>query len=384
MSYTEMTRRFRLGLGVLGIGSGIGLAAASCGSVDSAGLYDPGYVATCAEWSVAVCEEDVDCYSGLVYELGTRCINNHCLCAVDGWVMCNKRGHPPNNNMRQCWPFEECEPGEMCIPPEPPPPEPECSDEDVSQCPGPPDKRCGVATCNEGVCGVEITPGPIASQKAGDCRRALCDLAGVVVEEEDLSDYYDDGAECTFDLCIDSQAQSVTIASIVGPGSVIVCPDTGEGYCSQSECVQCLKHSDCKPNDICVLERCMPTTCANGMFDGPAESDVDCGGVCLPCPSGNACMGNSDCASNVCKGFICQLPTRDDNEKNDGETDKDCGAKCKEPAKLCGDGQGCKSAADCDSNVCWAGACQAPTCSDGVQNQGEAGIDCGEPCDTDC
>src|SRR5262245_11893303 len=143
-----MRRGVHLGLGALGIAGGIGFAAASCGSA-SGGVYDLEYVVTCAEWKVVSCKADVDCYSGFTYELGTRCINSHCLCPVEGWVMCNKRGHPQNNAMRQCWPIEECEPGEYCIAdeePPPPPPEPECTKEDLSKCPGPPDKRCGVAT----------------------------------------------------------------------------------------------------------------------------------------------------------------------------------------------------------------------------------------------
>jgi hypothetical protein len=376
-----MLRRLRLGLAALAGISGVGLAAVSCGGADTAGYYDPGYVVTCQEWTVATCETTADCYdeTRYVYELGTQCINGHCLCPVEGWVMCNKRGHPPDNNMRQCWPREECEAGEYCIqeaPPPPPPPEPECTADDLSKCPGPVDKRCGVATCNDGVCGVQITPGPIASQKVGDCKQSVCTFDGKAVEEEDASDYYDDGEQCTFDYC---NITGTISADMVG----IQCPDTGEGFCSQGQCVQCLQHSDCGP-DVCNLGHCMPLTCANGMKDGAAESDIDCGGECLPCSSGKACMVNADCASNLCKDLQCQAPTCDDNEKNDGETDKDCGAKCKDPAKLCGDGQGCKAGADCESGVCFAGKCQAPSCTDGVQNQGEAGVDCGEPCDTDC
>jgi hypothetical protein len=30
--------------------------------------------------------------------------------------------------------------------------------------------------------------------------------------------------------------------------------------------------------------------------------------------------------------------------------------------------------------VCTGGTCQAPTCSDGFENGGETGIDCGGPC----
>lgn len=385
-----MLRTFWLGLGALaGIG-GIGLAAVSCGGSDVAGYYDPGYVVTCQEWTVVTCETTADCYdeTRYVYELGTQCINGHCLCPIEGWVMCNKKGHPPDNNMRQCWPREECESGEYCIeeaPPPPPPPEPECTVEDLSKCPGPVDKRCGVATCNDGECGVEITPGPIASQKAGDCKRAVCTPSGVVVDEEDPDDVYDDGKQCTVDMWVEGQAQGVTIASMLGPGSIIVCPDTGEGYCAESECVQCIDDQDCSMMEDCSFERCVPKHCSNNMVDGAAaETDEDCGGPCLPCGSGKGCSGNADCLSNVCKDMMCQEPTCDDNETNDGETDKDCGSACKNPPKLCADGQGCKSGADCQSNVCWAGACQAPTCTDGVQNQGEAGVDCGMPCDTGC
>ena len=36
---------------------------------------------------------------------------------------------------------------------------------------------------------------------------------------------------------------------------------------------------------------------------------------------------------------------------------------------------------DCISGVCWAGKCQAPTCTDGVQNGEEGGVDCGAAVD---
>ena len=372
----------RLGVVLLGLVAGAAKAL-GCGGVPEGTIYHGEFIQTC--------EDDGPC--GLVLE--ARCVGMLCACPTPGDAIC--LGGPTGDQ----W---VCRPRYECHDPEPAGatggsggagggmggsagegesvPMSECGA--PSDCPQPPDPRCGFATCEDGQCGLVFTPGPIASQKAGDCKQAICDLAGVVVEEEDLSDYYEDGAECTFDLCIDGQAQSVTIASLVGPGSIIVCPDTGEGYCSESKCVQCLEHDHCKPGDICILERCIPPTCANNMKDGAAESDVDCGGVCLPCASGNGCLDGSDCISNVCKDFQCQLPTCDDKEKNDGEADTDCGEVCKNPPKICGEGQGCKSAADCKSNVCWAGACQAPTCSDGVQNQGEAGIDCGEPCNTDC
>ncbi len=40
-------------------------------------------------------------------------------------------------------------------------------------------------------------------------------------------------------------------------------------------------------------------------------------------------------------------------------------------------GRGCETGADCLSSVCWSGTCEAPTCTDGVKNGDEAGVDCG-------
>jgi hypothetical protein len=376
-------RRIARGLVALCVPIVLGGFGFACSCGPAVGEYTFDYPGAPCDRGYAECSSDGDCWEGFVYEPETRCIDQVCQCPVDGYIICNKKGHPPGMNMRGCYDPSECEPGEVCQPeateppPEdrPPPPEPECTPETVSMCPGAPDKRCGAPTCIEGVCGVAFKPGPIASQKAGDCKQSVCDYSGKVVEEEDASDYYDDGAECTFDMCVDGSAQAIEVIPIV-------CPDTGEGYCSEGMCVQCLEHSDCNADELCNPNswRCEPFTCINNMVD-PGESDEDCGGECVPCDSGKNCTGNTDCRSNVCSSGKCQAPTCDDNEQNDGETDTDCGVACKDPAKLCGDSQGCEFGEDCQSGVCWAGKCQAPTCTDGVQNDKEAGVDCGGVCE---
>ncbi|WP_437936393.1 hypothetical protein [Sorangium sp. So ce341] len=66
--------------------------------------------------------------------------------------------------------------------------------------------------------------------------------------------------------------------------------------------------------------------------------------------------------------------------KNGTETGVDCGAPC----PRCAPEGGCKTGGDCTSDVCWAGACAAPTCTDGVKNGGERGVDCGGECDAAC
>ena len=45
----------------------------------------------------------------------------------------------------------------------------------------------------------------------------------------------------------------------------------------------------------------------------------------------------------------------------------------------CTVGSGCGNNADCSSGVCLDSACVAASCTDGVKNGGEAGVDCGGP-----
>ncbi len=89
----------------------------------------------------------------------------------------------------------------------------------------------------------------------------------------------------------------------------------------------------------------------------------------------------SSASTNFCIGST--TPTCSDGIQNQGETGVDCGGPC--PAcPTCNDGiqnQG-ETGVDC------GGPCTAcPTCNDGIQNQGETGIDCGgpcQPCSTGC
>jgi hypothetical protein len=71
-------------------------------------------------------------------------------------------------------------------------------------------------------------------------------------------------------------------------------------------------------------------------------------------------------------------PTCNDGVQNQGETGVDCGGPCPACPPSCSDGvqnQG-ETGVDC------GGPCPpcAGTCVDGVQNQGETGVDCGGPC----
>ncbi|MFO0762686.1 MAG: hypothetical protein U0359_39980, partial [Byssovorax sp.] len=113
------------------------------------------------------------------------------------------------------------------------------------------------------------------------------------------------------------------------------------------------------------------------------ETAKDCGGPeCAPCPDGVPCDGGLDCQSGVCQGQpkMCKPVNCNDGITNGTETDIDCGGKCAAQGLRCDGGKKCKAPDDCASLVCKIGVCQPPTCTDGVQNGNETGMDCGGVC----
>ena len=93
------------------------------------------------------------------------------------------------------------------------------------------------------------------------------------------------------------------------------------------------------------------------------ETGVDCGGVCAACSANSCPSGN---------GFYCGKAALSQNPQylyvcQDG--DYSFSSTC--------NGQGCQVSAPGVDDAC---ATKAATCSDGLQNQGETGVDCGGPC----
>lgn len=225
-----------------------------------------------------------------------------------------------------------------------------------------PHPHCGSVQCIENKCVLDIKPGPVESQKYGDCKQVLCDAIGNLIEMDDDSDYYDDGNQCTIDFCLNGAAHFV-----LPNGNQ--CPDAGEGYCYEGSCVECiasLPEANCKG----------PGMACDGLFWCVSFADCigKCGGNCAPCPVGQACVDGNDCFSGACANGMCQFPSCTDGVKNDGETGLDCGpAKC----GACPTGEGCEVPEHCQSGVCKVGICQEPSCTDATLNGDETGIDCG-------
>jgi len=297
---------------------------------------------------------------------GTFCGVFVCLCDVEGEVFCEAK--------KACVPSEMCPfevngggggaggaggmPSNMNM----------C--DEASDCPQPPDARCGYAECKAGKCLLVTTPGPADSQKRGDCKTIYCDTIGNAKESVDNGDYYNDGKPCTIDFCDAGEPKNEPYAD----GAE--CPELGAGVCYQGECVECIDSQvPCPQNgDVCDDIYCVPSACVQ---------NFQCGTGCRPCPPlYGPCAGPDDCVEKVCVDGKCAIPTCEDGVRNADETGTDCGApSCGEK---CPDGEGCAYPEDCISGVCWGAVCQAPTCTDGVQNGKEGGIDCGAGCPLAC
>jgi hypothetical protein len=116
-------------------------------------------------------------------------------------------------------------------------------------------------------------------------------------------------------------------------------------------------------------DACDPANCTDGVPNGD-ETDIDCGGSCLPCPIGGGCAAPADCDSGVCASGQCQVPTCGDAVKNADETDIDCGGATCAP---CGYGETCSTGSDCTGGQCLASMCAS--CGDGLHNGDETDAD---------
>ena len=242
-------------------------------------------------------------------------------------------------------------------------------------CPQPGNPRCGAATCENGFCGLKLKPfSKLGSQIAGDCKDMWCNGDGNLIVIAEASDTYNDGAQCTMDLCQAGQAKNTPHVN------ADVCPQTGEGVCYNGACVACIDNVTlCGGGLVCDGVRCVPMACTNDQWDpGVGETAKNCGGPCAPCDLGQPCKVNKDCLFGACLGSVCQPPTCMDGVRNENETGADCGGPPSCPR--CPTGEGCKVGSDCLSKVCWVGLCQPPTCEDGIQNGNETDWDCGGPC----
>jgi hypothetical protein len=204
----------------------------------------------------------------------------------------------------------------------------------------------------------------------------------------DDTNVYPNANDCLANTCVDGG--TVTTSKATGSACLL---SSGTGVCefdvmNSFTCVQCGGAATAMCLGLtpsCYQNTCVVSTCGDGTTDG-SETDRDCGGAsCVRCSGGKMCMTGTDCQSNSCLGNVCIDVSCSDGAQDGTETDVDCGGSC---SKACANGKKCALATDCQSRVCMPTdggphVCQAPTCTDGVMNGTETGVDCnldGGPC----
>ncbi|MDP6944279.1 MAG: hypothetical protein QF464_09025, partial [Myxococcota bacterium] len=192
---------------------------------------------------------------------------------------------------------------------------------------------CTDDACVEGV----VTHTPIdgivcdvgdACFSAGLCANGVC--------ESSPSVDCDDGDPCTVDACAPETGECTTAPSDDGTlcddedpctlndvcaggvcGGEIQATCCGDGICDQSELCACLADcagEPCDDEDAETLDDlCQPTgecqgtapSCTDALQNGE-ETGVDCGGgECPPCPAGEPCTEDDDCATGLCQDDLC-------------------------------------------------------------------------------
>ena len=238
----------------------------------------------------------------------------------------------------------------------------------AATCPGT-DSDCQKRTCEGNRCGFALEPvgTPTSKQLPGDCKREVCDAAGMPAIVNDDQDTLADANPCTVDLCAGGVPTYVP-----SPASAACNVDGGKVCDGANSCVGCIGKAQCGVSEACLDTKCISLTCLDMSLDA-AETDVDCGGpACNPCGLGKACLLGADCASHVCAS-TCQAPSCTDGVKNGPESDIDCGGGC---PKLCGVTRACATDSDCLGGDCSSGAC-LPTCKDLATDGAETDVDCG-------
>eukprot|EP00854_Cymbomonas_tetramitiformis_P002776 gene2777-3559_t len=236
---------------------------------------------------------------------------------------------------------------------------------------------CLDATCEDGVANQDETGADCGGPTcAARCAAGLRCAAGSDCLDGVCAATADEGGEmrCAEPTCSDGFRNGDETGVDCGGTCALDYNQT----CGEGEA--CAVAEECNSGS-CSQQVCVASTCLNEVQDA-AESDVDCGGgQCVRCGEYKLCAAHADCAAGLdCKSdafdptLKCRpMPTCTDDERNQNETDVDCGG---DACDACAQGMNCTVGAGCLTGVCTSGVCTAG-CDDGVLNQDESDADCG-------
>jgi len=229
---------------------------------------------------------------------------------------------------------------------------------------------CRARTCVDSICGLDEpskgTPLPDEEQKAGDCKRSVCDGNGGVDLEDDDDDVPVDDDPCTKDVCEKG-----------APGNPLEDAGTpcGEdaGVCSkEGKCVECVTDDQCTAPDTCGAV--VPNQCACKKESKAFTCNGHCATVtgncgqteeCGDCKNGATCVDSSCCYSQP-KSFACSGVACGSVLDNCGKSVL-CEGSCTAP-ETCGGG-GTPNVCGCTDD---GSACQGKNCGSATNNCGAA------------
>lgn len=201
------------------------------------------------------------------------------------------------------------------------------------------DTDCVTWTCVDSVCSRNLQPigKEVANDFPGDCKKKLCNAAGEFPDTFSADDAPDDKDPCTADYC--------------GPNGEILHDPLPEGA-KCDECRTCTKDGTCQACDTATSD------CHNG--------------ACVPkpetCPAPPGECPSKYCVDNYCCNTECSSPCMACDEQLTGVLSGICA-----PIK-----NGTDPQAECEGeDFCQNGSCR---CANGIQDEGEEGVDCGGVC----
>jgi cysteine-rich repeat protein len=118
-------------------------------------------------------------------------------------------------------------------------------------------------------------------------------------------------------------------------------PSCGDGYVQQAAGEEC-DDGPANDNNADCTASCVNAVCGDGLLHNQGKGSEQC-------DDGNS--AEDDACSNLCVAATCE-----DQLKNNGESDVDCGGSC----EGCGLGQACGSDSECESKICEQGGCILP------------------------
>jgi hypothetical protein len=322
-------------------------------SLTDAAAPDCSSVLICQNGRQDGAETDVDCGGGFcpgcangqACTADTDCLGGYCLANVCATAACDDGVINQGESDADCGGTSPC---------------PRC--DDGSACTA--DTDCANGFCNAGTCATANCNDGVQNQNETDvdCGGAnACPRCANTLSCLENSDCLSNGCvmgQCLVPTCTDAtQDGTETDVDCGGPNA---CPRCADG-------LKCNANTDCLNNGVCgpsgadsmgnLLNTCFPATCGDNLKNG-TESDVDCGGPgcpkCLP-DINKTCLVNSDCLFNGCTNGFCTTPTCTDGVTNGTESDQDCGGLI---CSGCPTGDACLQATDCASMICVNNVCQ--------------------------